>query len=292
MCIRDRINPSQNGIRAVGYLDDDEDSGGHSLQSTLDSTLNRLNAVEGNLTYRDELRDRDYAVVDGKLPFFMHRERGLHLDEPEVLIDKRPVCAAILGTALTLYYAGQAQIRNNQCVYFYLPKLESASESKFYRDFFDAKLGSEDDDFFVIVDGDELQFEETKDESHRSISFLVDPGSEEIEIIGSVIAGVSYILEKEAEVQAEIEAEEIAIEQEKAEKVAEVVAILEEQCGEGTILEDGVCVLENPVIESPPIDSSPLIYGMFGAMGIGLTVVLILWGIGKRSNKEIPPEQN
>ena len=68
-------------------------------------------------------------------------------------------------------------------------------ELNFDRDFFDAKLGSEDDDFFVIVDGDELQFEETKDESHRSISFLVDPGSEEIEIIGSQIAGVSYILE-------------------------------------------------------------------------------------------------
>ena len=164
-------------------------------------------------------------------------------------------------------------------------------EFNFERNFFDAKLGSEDDDFFVLVDGDELSFTETKDDSHRSISFLVDPGTEEIEIIGSEIAGVSYILEKEAEVQAEIEAEEIAIEQEKAEKVAEVVAILEEQCGEGTILEDGVCVLENPVIESPPIDSSPLIYGMFGAMGIALSVVLILWGIGKRSNKEIPPEQ-
>ena len=165
-------------------------------------------------------------------------------------------------------------------------------ELNFDRDFFDAKLGSEDDDFFVIVDGDELQFEETKDESHRSISFLVDPGSEEIEIIGSVIAGVSYILEKEAEVQAEIEAEEIAIEQEKAEKVAEVVAILEEQCGEGTILEDGVCILENPIIESPPIDSTPLLLGIFGAMGIGLAVVLILWGIGKRSNKQITLEQN
>ena len=148
-------------------------------------------------------------------------------------------------------------------------------ELNFDRDFFDAKLGSEDDDFFVIVDGDELQFEETKDESHRSISFLVDPGSEEIEIIGSEIAGVSYVLEKEAEVQAEIEAEEIAIEQEKVEKEAEVAAILEEQCGEGTILEDGVCVLENPIIESAPIDSSPLIYGMFGAMGIGLAVVLL-----------------
>ena len=165
---------------------------------------------------------------------------------------------------------------------------EGQLEFNFDRDFFDAKLGSEDDDFFVIVDGDELSFEETKDDSHRSISFLVDPGTEEIEIIGSDLAGVSYILEQEAEVKAEQE----AIKQEEEEKEAEIISILEEQCGEGTILEDGVCVLENPIIESPPIDSSPLIYGMFGAMGIGLAVVLILWGIGKRSNKEIPTESN
>ena len=169
---------------------------------------------------------------------------------------------------------------------------EGELEFNFERNFFDAKLGSEDDDFFVLVDGDELSFTETKDDSHRSISFLVDPGTEEIEIIGSEIAGVSYILEKEAEVQAQVEAEEEAIEQAEAEKEAEIISILEKQCGEGTILEDGVCVLENPIIESTPIDSSPLIYGLFGAMGIGLAVVLILWGIGKRSNKEIPPEKN
>ena len=165
---------------------------------------------------------------------------------------------------------------------------EGQLEFNFDRDFFDAKLGSEDDDFFVIVDGDELSFEETKDDSHRSISFLVDPGTEEIEIIGSDLAGVSYILEQEAEVKAEQE----AIKQEEEEKEAEIISILEEQCGEGTILEDGVCILENPIIESPPIDSTPLLLGIFGAMGIGLAVVLILWGIGKRSNKVIPPEQN
>ena len=165
---------------------------------------------------------------------------------------------------------------------------EGQLEFNFDRDFFDAKLGSEDDDFFVIVDGDELSFEETKDDSHRSISFLVDPGTEEIEIIGSDLAGVSYILEQEAEVKAEQE----AIKQEEEEKEAEIISILEELCGEGTILEDGVCILENPIIESPPIDSTPLLLGIFGAMGIGLAVVLILWGIGKRSNKVIPPERN
>jgi hypothetical protein len=169
---------------------------------------------------------------------------------------------------------------------------EGQLELSFDRDFFDAKLNSEDDDFFVIVDGDEIPFEETKDDSHRTISFSVDPGTEEIEVIGSEIAGVSYILEKEAEVQAQIEAEKEIEAQVEAEKEAEVIAILENQCGEGTILEDGVCVLEKPIIDSPPIITTPLLLGAFGGMGIALAVVLILWGIGKRSNKKIPEEEN
>ena len=36
---------------------------------------------------------------------------------------------------------------------------EGQLEFNFDRDFFDAKLGSEDDGFFVIADGDELSFE-------------------------------------------------------------------------------------------------------------------------------------
>ena len=84
-------------------------------------------------------------------------------------------------------------------------------EFNFDRDFFDAKLGSEDDDFFVLVDGDELSFEESKDDFYRNIVFSVDPGSEEIEFIGSQIVGISYILEKEAEIQTQIDIEEKAI---------------------------------------------------------------------------------
>ena len=169
---------------------------------------------------------------------------------------------------------------------------EGQLEFNFDRDFFDAKLGSEDDGFFVIADGDELAFEETKDDSYRNIVLTIDPGTEEIEIVGSQIAGVSYLIEKEeAETQAVIEAEEQAIADAEAEE-AETISILAESCGEGTILKDGVCVLENPPVQSTPINPTPLIYGIFGAMGIGLAVVLILWGIGKRSNKEIPTDSN
>lgn len=132
------LNPGPEGSRAAGDLDDDEDAAGHRLVDTLSAARNRLAAVERTLTFSDPSRGREYRLAEGDLPFFMHRERGLHLDEPDVTIDGEPVSAAILGTALTLFHAGRAQAERGQGIYFYLPKLESADEAAFWRDFFAA----------------------------------------------------------------------------------------------------------------------------------------------------------
>jgi malate synthase len=131
------LNPGPGGVRAEGDLDDDEDSAGHRLVDTLTATRNRLAAVNRTLSHYNPQTGKQYRLEDGDLPFFMHRERGLHLDEPEVTIDGGAVPAAILGTALTLFYAGRAQVERGQGVYFYLPKMESAIEAEFWRDFFD-----------------------------------------------------------------------------------------------------------------------------------------------------------
>ena len=132
------LNPGPGGSRAAGDLDDDEDAAGHRLVDTVAAARNRLAAVERTLSFSDPERGREYELAGGELPFFMHRERGLHLDEPEVTIDGRPVSAAILGTALTLFHAGRAQAERGQGIYFYLPKLESAEEAALWRDFFAA----------------------------------------------------------------------------------------------------------------------------------------------------------
>lgn len=132
------LNPGPEGNRAEGDLDDDEDSGGHRLVDTVRATWNRLGAVNRTLTYTDAERGRAYRITDGNIPFFMHRERGLHLDEPEVTVDGAPLPASTLGTALTLFYPGRAQAERGQGIYFYLPKLESAEETALWRDFFDA----------------------------------------------------------------------------------------------------------------------------------------------------------
>src|SRR2546428_12616710 len=131
------LNPGPEGERAEGDLDDDEDSGGHRLVDSVRAANNRVAAVQRELHHFDTERKREYRVADGEPPFFMHRERGLHLVEPEATVDGTPVNAALLGTALTLFHAGRAQAERNQSTYFYLPKLEFAPEARLYRDVFD-----------------------------------------------------------------------------------------------------------------------------------------------------------
>ena len=104
---------------------------------------NRLAAVNRELAFSDRERGREYRIAPGELPFFMHRERGLQLDEPEVTVDGAPIPAAILGTALTFFYAGRAQAGAGPG-HLLLPAQarESAEECAWYRDLFDREPGA------------------------------------------------------------------------------------------------------------------------------------------------------
>ena len=134
------LNPGPEGVRAVGDLDDDEDASGHRFSDTVTSAINRLGAVNRTLNYTNNQTGKKYSIKEGEIPFFMHRERGLHLDEHSVMIDGKPISASILGTALTIFHAGQAQINKGQGVYFYLPKMELLEEANLWKNFFDLSI--------------------------------------------------------------------------------------------------------------------------------------------------------
>ncbi len=51
----------------------------------------------------------------------------------------------------------------------------------------DAKIGDQDDTFFVLVDGEEVDFDETKTSKDRTLTIMFPPGAEEIEIIGTFV---------------------------------------------------------------------------------------------------------
>ena len=89
-----------------------------------------MQATLGTLQFDNQTTGKHYELEPGKIPFFMHRERGLHLDEPMVTVDGNPISATVLGTALTLFFGGREQHRKEKDYIFYIPKTESAREEK------------------------------------------------------------------------------------------------------------------------------------------------------------------
>lgn len=58
---------------------------------------------------------------------------------------------------------------------------------KLPREVIDAKFGDDDDEFYVVADGEEIDFDETKSGSERTLSINYPGGTEEIEIIGTSV---------------------------------------------------------------------------------------------------------
>ncbi len=55
------------------------------------------------------------------------------------------------------------------------------------RSVLDATIGGEDDDFFVLIDGEEVDFDETVTSTDRVLTIAFPVGAEEIEIIGTFV---------------------------------------------------------------------------------------------------------
>lgn len=55
------------------------------------------------------------------------------------------------------------------------------------RSVLDATMNGEDDDFFVLIDGEEVDFEETTSATNRVLTIAFPAGAEEIEIIGTFV---------------------------------------------------------------------------------------------------------
>ena len=192
----------------------------------------------------------------------------------------------------------------------------------FQRDFFDAKLGYSDDDFFILSDGDEIEFEEVKTDEYRTLSFSLSAGTEEIEIIGTILANNSFLIEQEqqdaddaakaqADADAQAQAEAAAKAQAESDAQAEAEAAAKAQaeadaknaeeekienmmntCGDGTVYENGECVLSPMEKNASDFRTGPLIYSIVIGMSLGIVIMMILWGIGKKSHKVLSDDDS
>jgi len=187
------------------------------------------------------------------------------------------------------------------------------------RNFLDATFEGADDEFLIITDGfDEPTFEEVETTSElRTLRIELATGTEELEIFGTVFGEPEAMEEEtmeeetmeeemmeetmeeetmEEETMEEETMEEETMEEETMEEprtqcgpgtvLKNGVCVLEDKCGPGTVLQDGVCVVKASPSTSGSIVSRDFIVGGGVALGIALFLIIIFAAIGRASREK------
>ncbi len=156
------------------------------------------------------------------------------------------------------------------------------------RSFFDSIYHKIYSDFIILADGDYALFEETEINSKtRTLSIIVPSGTEDIEIIGSILDNSLPIILVDSNKNKSLSdmADKAAADKAAADKAAADKAAADKaaqtQCGPGTILEGNACVLDSTLVKSSPpmgytkelIVSVTITLGIAGIIGIILALI-------------------
>jgi len=151
----------------------------------------------------------------------------------------------------------------------------------FDRSFFDSVYQGLDDDFIILADGDEPTSTETQTNTQsRTLSIELPSGTEDVEIIGSVFGAP----EPEPPVVEPPVVEPPVVEPPVDDTpktqcgpgtiLKDGACVLDERCGPGTILKDGACVLE-----STPQSSGDSSKGIGKELVVGVAAAFVIAGI-------------
>ena len=132
------------------------------------------------------------------------------------------------------------------------------------RNFFDSRTNNADDEFLVVADGAETQFTEEKTDAARTLTITVPGGTNSIDIISRGEMSFGSGEQKQPKIsESPITPEEttpLPTTPEPTETLTNNTSTQEPeiQCGEGTILKDGACVVETPVTMTPAEPEPPV----------------------------------
>jgi hypothetical protein len=167
------------------------------------------------------------------------------------------------------------------------------------RSFFDSTYQGLDDDFILLADGDEPNFSETNTSPQsRTLSIELPAGTEEIEIIGSVFGQTPTVeppvVETPIVEPPVVETPVVETPVDNTPKtqcgpgtvLKDGACILDERCGPGTVLKDGACVLDSTTQTSSSSKGmgKESVMGFVAAFVIAGIVAVIL-GIIARASK-------
>ncbi|EHH3738466.1 malate synthase A [Vibrio parahaemolyticus] len=117
------------------FMADFEDSMSPAWDKVLDGQVNLRDAVNGNISYTNPSNGKHYQLVDAPAVLIC-RVRGLHLKEKHVTWHGQIIPGALFDFALYFYNNHKALLQKGSGPYFYLPKLQSHHEAKWWSEVF------------------------------------------------------------------------------------------------------------------------------------------------------------
>src|SRR2546421_7988220 len=126
------INALNSGANV--FMADFEDANAPTWENNLTGQQNVRDAVTRTIAYTSPEGKR-YAL-DARTATLVVRPRGWHLVEKHLLVDGQPIAASLFDFGLAFFHTAAALIAKGSGPYFYLAKLESHLEARFWNDVF------------------------------------------------------------------------------------------------------------------------------------------------------------
>ncbi|CAK0746303.1 malate synthase A [Azospirillaceae bacterium] len=127
------INALNSGANL--FMADFEDATSPTWNNLLQGQTNLYDAVRRVIRHNDPITGRDYTLND-RTAVLAVRPRGLHLEETRILMEDRPISAALFDFGLYFFHNAKELLARGSGPYFYLPKLESHFEARLWQEAF------------------------------------------------------------------------------------------------------------------------------------------------------------
>lgn len=113
------------------FMADFEDSLAPSWQKVVEGQINLRDAVNGDISFTAPETGKQYSLNPDPA-VLIARVRGLHLIEKHVLYKGLPVPGGLVDFAMYFYHNYRQLLAKNSGPYFYIPKLESHVEARWW----------------------------------------------------------------------------------------------------------------------------------------------------------------
>lgn len=125
------INALNSG--ASCFMADFEDANCPNWDNQIMGQLNVYEAYRRTINFKADTKS--YSLNE-KIATLIIRPRGWHLPEKHLLINDRSISGALFDFGLSFYHNARFLHEKGECIYYYLPKLESYLEARLWNDVF------------------------------------------------------------------------------------------------------------------------------------------------------------